>query len=135
METMLAGILMITLAEFAEGTQSEVRRSPIDEDIVCYWNDLISNLGAFNEQPWAAEAAPLAPYSGDFLTRSTLSGDWWGMRNQLAEKGVTIDMSLTQATQGIVHAARLSAGDTAAGAATSISCWTRRNSAYGREGF
>jgi porin len=51
-----------------------------------------------------AEDAPAAnPYSGDLWTRSTLSGDWWGVRNQLAEKGVTIDMSLTQVGQGIVH--------------------------------
>jgi hypothetical protein len=51
----------------------------------------------------AADAPPANPYSGDLWTRSTLTGDWWGFRNQLAEKGVTIDMSLTQAAQGIVH--------------------------------
>ena len=51
----------------------------------------------------AGEALSATPYSGDIWTRSTLSGDWWGVRNQLAEKGVTIDMSLTQAAQGIVH--------------------------------
>ena len=42
-------------------------------------------------------------YSGDLWTRSTLSGDWWGFRNELAAKGMTIDMSLTQSAQGIVH--------------------------------
>jgi len=51
----------------------------------------------------AQEAPHSAPYSGNFWTRSTLSGDWWGFRNQLADKGVTIDISLTQAAQGIVH--------------------------------
>lgn len=50
----------------------------------------------------AGEAPSTTPYSGDLWTRSTLSGDWWGIRNQLAEKGVTIDMSLTQGAQGIV---------------------------------
>ena len=50
----------------------------------------------------AAEAPPAAPYSGDLWTRSTLSGDWWGVRNEMAAKGVTLDMSLTQAAQGIV---------------------------------
>jgi len=50
----------------------------------------------------AGEAAA-TPYSGDIWSRSTLTGDWWGIRNQLAEKGVTIDMSLTQVGQGIVH--------------------------------
>src|SRR5262245_30617976 len=51
----------------------------------------------------AAGAPPPNPYSGDLWTRSTLSGDWWGLRNDLAAKGVTLDMSLTQAAQGIVH--------------------------------
>jgi porin len=41
-------------------------------------------------------------YSGDFWSRSTLTGDWGGARNDLAKKGVTFDLSLTQAYQGIV---------------------------------
>jgi porin len=47
--------------------------------------------------------APSPNYSGDFWTRSTLSGDWGGLRNELAARGVTLDMSLTQSAQGIVH--------------------------------
>ena len=50
----------------------------------------------------AADDAPAKPYSGDLLTRSTLTGDWWGLRNQLAEKGVTLDLSVTQVGQGVV---------------------------------
>jgi porin len=50
----------------------------------------------------AGEAAA-TPYSGDIWTRSALTGDWWGFRNQLADKGITLDMSLTQSAQGIVH--------------------------------
>ena len=51
----------------------------------------------------AAEAPPTTPYSGDIWTRSTLSGDWGGLRNDLAAKGVTLDMNVTQAALGIVH--------------------------------
>jgi porin len=40
-------------------------------------------------------------YSGNFLTRSTLTGDWGGMRNDLAKKGVTLDTNLTQVNQGV----------------------------------
>ena len=58
---------------------------------------------AFTAQLWAGEAALSTPYSGNLLTRTTLSGDWGGLRNGLAAKGVTIDMSLTQSAQGIVH--------------------------------
>lgn len=57
---------------------------------------------ALSREVRAGDAPPANPYSGDIWTRSTLSGDWWGVRNQLAEKGITIDMSLTQAAQGIV---------------------------------
>jgi len=61
---------------------------------------LTLSIGA---QCHAADAPTANPYSGDLWGRSTLSGDWWGFRNELAAKGVTIDMSLTQAAQGIVH--------------------------------
>ena len=50
----------------------------------------------------ADDAAPATPYSGDILTRSTLTGDWWGLRNQLADKGITFDLSITQVGQGVV---------------------------------
>ena len=40
-------------------------------------------------------------YSGDFRSRSTLTGDWGGVRNDLAKKGVTFDLTLTQIVQGV----------------------------------
>jgi porin len=51
----------------------------------------------------AQEEPPAAAYSGELWRRSTVSGDWGGLRNELAAKGVMIDMSLTQSAQGIVH--------------------------------
>jgi len=42
-------------------------------------------------------------YSGDFWSRSTLTGDWGGVRNDLAKKGVTFDMNLTQVWQGVTN--------------------------------
>jgi porin len=47
-------------------------------------------------------AADAEPYSGDLLTRSTLTGDWGGVRNDLAKKGVTLGLNLTQVGQGTV---------------------------------
>ncbi len=58
---------------------------------------------AAEQQPAAAE-----PYSGDFLTRSTLTGDWGGVRNELAKKGVTLDLNLTQVGQGVVSGGKRS---------------------------
>src|SRR5689334_24903562 len=55
-----------------------------------------ANARAAEEQP------PENPYSGDFFTRSTLTGDWWGVRNDLANKGVKLDLNLTNIEQGIV---------------------------------
>jgi porin len=52
----------------------------------------------------AKEAAlPPAPdYSGDIWTRSTLTGDWGGTRNDLAKKGLTIDLYSTNVYQGVL---------------------------------
>jgi porin len=41
-------------------------------------------------------------YSGGLWSRSTFTGDWYGTRNDLAEKGITFDISLTQGGMGVV---------------------------------
>jgi len=41
-------------------------------------------------------------YSGEFWARSTLTGDWGGIRNDLTKKGITFDISLTQIGMGII---------------------------------
>jgi porin len=50
----------------------------------------------------AADGTAAQPYAGDVLTRSTLTGDWGGVRDDWAKKGVTFDASVTQVTQGVV---------------------------------
>jgi porin len=60
-------------------------------------------LGLFaGTQADAEEPAGAHPYSGDFFTRSTLTGDWGGVRNDWAAKGITFDATLTQIEQGVV---------------------------------
>jgi len=61
------------------------------------------HLVTFTLTAGAGEAPPETPYSGDIWNRSTLTGDWGGLRNQLAEKGVTLDLSVTQIGQGVVR--------------------------------
>jgi porin len=51
---------------------------------------------SFTAQVWAGEASAAKSYSGDFWSRSTLTGDWGGSRNDLAVKGITFDINLTQ---------------------------------------
>jgi porin len=58
---------------------------------------------ALSREAGAGEAPSATPYSGDLWTRSTLSGDWGGFRNEWAAKGVTIDMNITQIGQGVVN--------------------------------
>jgi porin len=51
----------------------------------------------------AQDSSPKDPYSGDLWNRSTLTGDWGGVRNEWAAKGVTIDLDITQIGQGVVN--------------------------------
>jgi porin len=83
----------------------------------------------------AQEAPPANSYSGDFWTRSTLSGDWGGLRNDLAAKGITIDMSLTQAAQGIVGGGKDTGWQYSGGRGDINFLLDTRNSDYGPEGF
>src|SRR3954466_16372298 len=56
--------------------------------------------------PTAHAQLPTPDYSGDFLTRSTLTGDWGGLRNELARQGFTIALSVTQVYQGVIGGGR-----------------------------
>ncbi len=47
----------------------------------------------------AEEAAPALNYSGDLWSRPALTGDWGGLRNEWARKGLTLDLALTQIVQ------------------------------------
>jgi porin len=75
------------------------------ESMLLFWMVLLLTFFCLKPAVFAAEQKPAAeekPYSGDILKRSTLTGDWGGVRNELAKKGVTLDLGLTQVGQGIV---------------------------------
>ena len=52
---------------------------------------------------YAQDTSPKDPYSGDLWSRSTLTGDWGGFRNEWAQKGITFDFNITQIGQGVVN--------------------------------
>ncbi len=52
--------------------------------------------------PAHAEEAPILNQYSDLFTRSQLSGDWGGVRTDLADKGITFDANVTQIEQGVV---------------------------------
>ena len=61
---------------------------------------------------WAADTSsgdmqpvgilPVPDYTGDLRTRSALTGDWGGLRQQWADKGATFRFDWYQAAQGVV---------------------------------
>ena len=60
--------------------------------------------------PVGAEEEPSdRPYSGDLFSRSTLTGDWLGSRNDLAARGITFDANMTQIGQGVMSGGKSSA--------------------------
>jgi porin len=64
---------------------------------------LLALLGiSFATQAGAEGASSDKTYSGDFWTRSTLTGDWGGTRSEWAAKGVTFDINLTQIGQNVI---------------------------------
>ena len=81
-----------------------------------------------------AEEPSADPHSGDFFSRSTMTGDWGGARNDLAAKGVTFDANLTQIEQGVVSGGKNGAWEYG-GVATSPFISIPKSSACGREDF
>jgi porin len=64
---------------------------------------------ATGEEPTPAaekRVVPLAPLSGDFLSRPVLTGDWGGARSDLAKKGLQFDLRWTQTVQSVVSGGR-----------------------------
>jgi len=43
---------------------------------------------------------PYEDYRGDFFTSAVMTGDWWGGRQKLMEKGVRFDLSMPHLLQG-----------------------------------
>ena len=46
--------------------------------------------------------SPQAPAPASLWTRSRLTGDWWGSRSYLADRGVAVDLRYTSSLQGLV---------------------------------
>jgi porin len=43
-----------------------------------------------------------SPPRADFLTRSYVTGDWWGARSSLVDNGVNVDLRYTSTYQGLL---------------------------------
>jgi porin len=63
--------------------------------------------------PNADYATPMAQtplFGGPFLTRPKLTGDWFGLRSALADRGITFDLYGTQFYQGVASGGRIREG-------------------------
>lgn len=49
---------------------------------------------------------PANPYAGDLRTRQRMTGNWWGARSALADRGLTFDLFHTQFYQGVASGGR-----------------------------
>jgi len=59
-------------------------------------------LLAFRSGPSAAQPLEIPPtWGGDLLDRPRLTGNWGGVRDDLARKGIVLDVDLTVAPQGV----------------------------------
>ena len=57
----------------------------------------------FSAQVGAEETSAAKLYSGDFWSRTTLTGDWGGTRNEWAAKGVAFDINLNQTGMSVIN--------------------------------
>lgn len=53
-----------------------------------------------------AQTTQPADYSGDIWSRPALTGDWGGLRNDWAKRGMTFDLSATQVEMGVLNGGR-----------------------------
>jgi porin len=56
--------------------------------------------------PAEAQETPPETYGGSFWTRPRLTGNWGGLRDDLAKRGVTLDVDVTQVLQGVASGGR-----------------------------
>jgi len=62
------------------------------------------NTSAEGTTPSAtATTKPASPYEGSWLTWPKMTGDWGGTRAELAEKGISLDIGITQIGQDNAH--------------------------------
>src|SRR6185436_3699081 len=61
-----------------------------------------NKLPASASTPAPTGLLPIPDYSADFWTRSFLTGDWGGVRTDLANKGIQIGVEWNQFVQGVV---------------------------------
>lgn len=96
----LAGICL-ALAIVTPGSYAAESGQTSDE---LYKNDIAGPAGSeATEMQEEATFVPFVDYSGDLWTRPALTGDWAGLRTDLINRGIRIDIDLIQTYQGVLE--------------------------------
>jgi len=67
-------------------------------------DDLHKNdITGSTETPIGTAFVPFVDYNGNLWTRPALTGDWGGLRTDLIEKGIRVDIDLIQTYQGVLE--------------------------------
>lgn len=66
----------------------------------------VSGMQIEEPSPPSPGLLPIPEYSAGFWKRQYLTGDWWGARTYLANKGVQIGVELNQYIQGVTNGGR-----------------------------
>lgn len=80
----------------------EVRKSPSVSSDSAVQNGPPAN-GAAGDSAMPSIIEHLPDYSGNLAVRKYLTGDWGGLRTELAEQGFLFDLNITQTIQGNAH--------------------------------
>jgi porin len=74
---------------------------------ICAWAIVLALILLVMVGPARAQPVDIpATWGGDFWSRSRLTGDWGGLRDELGKKGVVLDVDLLQTLQGVATGGR-----------------------------
>ena len=99
--------MSFALAFLAVGQRCTAQQSP-DESVADPTSAVVQPgpVAATGTESAAQSPAGANPYAGDLFTRYRLTGDWWGGRSALADRGLTFDFFATQFYQGVASGGR-----------------------------
>jgi porin len=96
-----SAVLLVTLSLSARAQNAEPQPPTTTAPAApAQRHDVATSQPTASQSTTAPASQPAVSYSGDLFERPALTGDWWGVRNALAEKGVKFDAQVVQYLQG-----------------------------------
>ena len=107
----IAGVVLVTICLWpvparAQSTQPAAASQPTSAPSAWEGIGPTATTHPFHAPTTQAAELPTPNYSGGLFSRSTLTGDWGGLRNILADRGVQVDVQVLQYLQGNAYGGR-----------------------------